>query len=266
MSVQLCCWKQNEGVSGTDPGSSRVYPEETVREDEPNVPCSKIYPTCEDYCSALNLQSPVAGKWSCVCIKARAEAHIITVYFVSHHLTQAFSSDSLSAHRLVTVLFCSLLYSMFFSHRDVIPSINFFYAYWQSCCVTTLTNCSSHREEPASPLSVPGIRHTLSVPWGFLMKLLHNHSLCKHVQTQVAVLFLEKVLDLSQPTSASKPAASFIVFGGCSHILLISTCFVFLFFRLLTLTGFAQGWLAWCVTIGLAIVGHDFNRNEVVAV
>lgn len=82
MSVRLCCWKQNEGVSGTDPGSSRVYPEETVREDEPNVPCSKIYPTCEDYCSALKLQSPVAGKWSCVCIKARAEAHVITVYFV----------------------------------------------------------------------------------------------------------------------------------------------------------------------------------------
>lgn len=107
---------------------------------------------------------------------------------------------------------------------------------------------------------------TLSVPWGFLMKLLHNHSLCKHVQTQAEVLFLENVLDLSQPTSASKPAASFIVFGGCSHILLISTCFVFLFFQLLTLTGFAQGWLAWCVTIGLAIVGHDFNRNEVVAV
>lgn len=146
MSVRLCCWKQNEGVSGTDPGSSRVYPEETVREDEPNVPCSKIYPTCEDYCSALKLQSPVAGKWSCVCIKARAEAHVITVYFVSHHLTQAFSSDSLSAHRLVTVLFCSLLHSMFFSHHDVIPSINFFYAYWQSCCVTTLTNCSSHQQ------------------------------------------------------------------------------------------------------------------------
>lgn len=263
MSVRLCCWKQNEGVSGTDPGSSRVYPEETVREDEPNVPCSKIYPTCEDYCSALKLQSPVAGKWSCVCIKARAEAHVITVYFVSHHLTQAFSSDSLSAHRLVTVLFCSLLHSMFFSHRDVIPSINFF--------LRLLTELLCHNFDklqfpPASPLSVPGIRHTLSVPWGFLMKLLHNHSLCKHVQTQAAVLFLENVLDLSQPTSASKPAASFIVFGGCSHILLISTCFVFLFFRLLTLTGFAQGWLAWCVTIGLAIVGHDFNRNEVVAV
>lgn len=62
------------------------------------------------------------------------------------------------------------------------------------------------------------------------MKLLHNHSLCKHVQTQAEVLFLENVLDLSQPTSASKPAASFIVFGGCSHILLISTCFVFFVF------------------------------------
>lgn len=142
----------------------------------------------------------------------------------------------------------------------------FFYAYWQSCCVTTLTNCSSHREEPASPLSVPGIRRTLSVPWGFLIKLFHNHSLCKHVQTQAAVLFLENVLDLSLPTSASKPAASFIVFGGCSHILLLSTCFVLLFFRLLTLAGFAQGWLAWCVTIGLAIVGDDFNLNGVVAV
>lgn len=126
MSVRLCCWKQNEGVSGTDPGSSRVYPEETVREDEPNVPCSQIYPTCEDYWSALKLQSPVAGKWSCVCIKARAEAHVITVYLASHHLAQAFSSDSPSAHRLVTVLFCSSLHSMFFSHRDVIPSIIFF--------------------------------------------------------------------------------------------------------------------------------------------
>lgn len=161
MSVRLCCWKRNEGVSGTDPGSSRVYPEETVREDEPNVPCSKIYPICEDYCFALKLQSPVAGKWSCVCIKAHAEAHVITVYFVSHHLTQASSSDSLSAHHLVTVLFCSLLYSMFFSHRDVIPSINFFYAYWQSCCVTTLTNCSSHREEPASPICAWDQTHSL---------------------------------------------------------------------------------------------------------
>lgn len=117
MSVRLCCWKQNEGVSGTDPGSSRVYPEETVREDEPNVPCSKIYPTCEDYCSALKLQSPVK---LCMhkgpCGGARYYCLFCT-------------SDSLSAHRLVTVLFCSLLHSMFFSHRDVIPSINFFYAY-----------------------------------------------------------------------------------------------------------------------------------------
>lgn len=32
MSVRLCCWRQNEGVSGRGPGSSHVHPAEVMSE------------------------------------------------------------------------------------------------------------------------------------------------------------------------------------------------------------------------------------------
>lgn len=44
------------------------------------------------------------------------------------------------------------------------PNQSFLSTFWKSCCVTALTNCSSHSEEPARPLSAPGIRGTLSTP------------------------------------------------------------------------------------------------------
>lgn len=34
MSIRLCCWRQNEGVSGRGPGSSHVHPAEIISEVE----------------------------------------------------------------------------------------------------------------------------------------------------------------------------------------------------------------------------------------
>lgn len=78
------------------------------------------------------------------------------------------SDRCLSALRQHVCFFYCIIFCKIQSVSKLFPSWwnplhhSFLSPFWQSCCVTALTHSSSHSEEPARPLSVPGIRTTLS--------------------------------------------------------------------------------------------------------
>lgn len=184
-------------------------------------------------------------------------------YYCLFWITPSYSSVFLwftecppSCYSIIFALYCTVC-----SFPTVTSFLQWiFYAYWQSCCVTTLTNCSSHREEPAS-ICAWNQTHSLCT-------LRFSHEAVSQPQPMQACpntgcgsLFGKRIGSFAANQCVKASSEFHCVWWLQSHILLLSTCFVFLFFRLLTLTGFPQGWLAWCVTIGLAIVGDDFSRN-----
>lgn len=146
--------------------------------------------------------------------------------------------------------------SVLFAVMMELISINLFFLLFDSCCVTTLTNCSSHSEEPVCPLSVPGIRE-MSLPWGFLPEMFHNCSRSKHAQTQ-AVRFVEKRLYYSQSatTSSCQLQVSLCLVAAEQHPVTLHL------FGLLWHSWGSHGWLGWCVIVGLVIVQDLINHSQ----
>lgn len=75
----------------------------------------------------------------------------------------SFFNDSCMVSLVISFLSGSIFcYNTMCSFAIMTAFIQSIFFILDSCCVTALTNCSSHSEEPVHPLSVSGIRGTLS--------------------------------------------------------------------------------------------------------
>lgn len=159
------------------------------------------------------------------------------IFFLST-LTQHMFPLRYCLHNIQCVLLSSWRYSF---------NQSFLSTFCQSCCVTALTNCSSHGEEPACPLSVIGIRGTLSTLRFSLWDVSQPQQKQACPNTGCGLLY-GKLIELFTANHHSMPTVSFSVFGGQlqNNILLLHIKFFFFLDGL--------GWLARCVIVGLVLV------------
>ena len=64
MLVQLYCWRQNGGVSGKDPGSSRVLPAEMISETIKYLVCENKWLARKSQYTAYNIM--MLSKFTCI--------------------------------------------------------------------------------------------------------------------------------------------------------------------------------------------------------
>lgn len=105
---------------------------------------------------------------------------------------------------------------------------SFLSTFWQSCCVTALTNCSSHSEEPAFPLSVPGIRGTLSTLRFSLRDVSQQQQKRACPNTGCGPLCGELIGLFTASHHVNASSEFQFVWWLQSNILLLSTCFLVL--------------------------------------
>lgn len=145
--------------------------------------------------------------------------------------------------KLCLIMQCVLLQPWPHSFRK-----SFLFTFWQRCCVTALTNCSSHSEEPVCPLSVPWIWGTLST----LRFSLRNVSQLQPKRACPNTGCSGKLIGLFTASHHVNASSEFrCVWWLRSSILLIFTCFflsLFLFYHRCSLR-----WLAWCVMVAWSL-------------
>lgn len=147
---------------------------------------------------------------------------------------------------------CSLLSWCYSSNQSFLSTL------WQSGCVTALTNCSSHSEEPVCPLSVPGIRGTLSTLRFSLRDVSQPQQKGACPNTGCGPLCGEPIGLFTACHNVNASSKFQCVWWPQNNILLLSTCFFFLFWQ----SQASHGWLAWCVIAGLAIVKDLINHVQ----
>lgn len=121
---------------------------------------------------------------------------------------QCFMNGSLST--LGQYLFLPLWSYLMLSQGNSFASVTTFRP--SICCVTPLTGCSSHSEEPTCPLSLPGIRGPRSTLRFFSQRCLATSARASMSEHRLSLC---GKLDYSPSAATSMPVASFSVFSRC---------------------------------------------------